>query len=227
MQGVLSEYVTHDAHFCYKIPDHVSFDVAALAEPMSVGVYAAQRAVASPGKTAAILGAGPIGQLTLQSCFAFGMNRVIITDVEKTRLDIAMKSGAKAVVDAGRENTYEAVMAYTKNEGVDIVFETAGTIQTIKDSVRVAKRGGTIVQVGNPPEVEVPFPLLELLEKEVLLLGSFRYVNCFPKVVDILSSGRVEFNHLISHRFPPEEANEAFTLASKRKQDCMKIMINF
>ena len=226
VQGVLSEYAVHKADFCYRIPDTVSFEEASMAEPLSVGIYAAQRAGANPGKTVAILGAGPIGQLALQSFLAFGVGQTIVSDVVETRIELAKKLGAKVVVNAMKEDIKRVVAEHTNNEGVDIVVETAGSVETAKDSIYIARAGGTVLQIGNPPEIEISYPLLKVVDKELTILGNFRYANCYPTAIEALSNGKVDVRSLISHRFLFDETHEAFVFAHGHKSECMKVVID-
>lgn len=226
VQGVLSEFINHKASFCYKIVDKISFEEGALAEPLSVAVYAALRAKANPGKEVAILGAGTIGIVTLQVFIAFGVKKIIISDIEDYRLNLARKIGVMAALNAKKDNIKEEVKKYFE-EGADITLETAGTTQTAKDSVYITKKGGTIIQIGNPPEIEIPYPLLIALDKELKILGSYRYANCFPTAVSMMSSGQIDVKRLISHRFLFNKTDEAFRFACNHKSESLKIIINF
>lgn len=225
VQGVLSEYITHKANFCYKIADNIPFDVASMAEPLSVGIYAAQRGKVSPGKTIAILGMGPIGQATLQSVIAFGGKNIIVNDIIESRLELARKMGAKVIVNSKMRDIKKVVSDLTDDIGVDLVIETAGATETLVNAVYIAKNGGTIVMVGNP-KPEVPYPLLSLVQKELTVLGSFRYANTYPTAIDILSSGRINLKSLISHHYPLNKSQEAFELVRDHKNECMKVIIN-
>lgn len=226
IQGILSEYVVHKANFCFKFSDSVSYDEAALAEPLSVAVYAALRAEANPGKKAAILGAGPIGQMCLQVLKIFGVGEIIISDIEDYRLDIANNFGALYVVNSKKENIKDIILKNFK-EGSDITFETAGTFETISDSIYITRKGGTVIQIANPPEAIIPYPLLMVLDKELKILGSYRYANCYPTVINILSSNKLNIKKLISHRFPFEKTDEAFKFAHYKKSESLKIVVYF
>jgi L-iditol 2-dehydrogenase len=226
VQGVLAEYITHKADFCYKIADTVPFDVASMAEPLSVGIYAVRRGKVMPGKTVAILGMGPIGQTTLLSALAFGTNNIIACDIVENRLKIAQKMGAKLTLNSTKQDLKKAVSNFTEGTGVDLVIETAGAMETAAEAVHIVKSGGTIVMVGNPPESKVFYPLLSVVERELTVLGSFRYINTYPTAVDILASEKFDFKSLITNHYPLSKAQEAFELVRDRKNDCMKVIIN-
>ena len=226
IDGVLSEYIVHDERYCFKIPDNISFDEGAMAEPLSVAVHAAIRSRVNPGSKVAILGAGPIGQLVLQVFRAFGAYKIIISDISEYRLDIAKKIDDVTTINAAKVDVKKIVKDYF-TEGADITVETAGAIETASDSIYITKKGGTVIQIGNLPKVEVPYPLLIALDKELTILGSYRYANCYPTVVDLLSSKKVHVKDLITRRFPFIETDEAFKFAYEERDKNLKTMIYF
>lgn len=223
--GVLAEYVTHKASYCYKIPDHVPYDVASMAEPLAVGIYAAKRGQAAPGKTVAILGMGPIGQTVLQSVLAYGARNIIVSDIVASRLEVACKFGARTAVNATQEDIKQVVAKLTDGMGVDLVVESSGSARGAVDAVAITKNGGTIVAVGNPPDADVPYPLLDLVSRELTLLGSFRYANIYPIAVDVLSTNTENFRELISHHYPLERTQAAFEMVRDHKNECMKVVV--
>jgi len=224
--GVLAEYVTHKAGYCYKVADHVPFDVASLAEPLAVGIYAAKRGKAAPGKSVAILGMGPIGQTVLQSVLAYGASNILVSDLVESRLQVARRMGARVTVNTTREDIKEVVAKLTDGNGVDLVIESAGAARAAVDAVHIAKSGGTIVMVGNPPDTDVAYPLLDLVSRELTLLGSFRYANIYPIAIDVLATHTANFKELISHHYPLNRSQEAFEMVRDHKNECMKVVIN-
>jgi L-iditol 2-dehydrogenase len=222
--GVLAEYITHKAEFCFPIASSVPFATASLAEPLSVGVYAAQRAVAGPGKTVAVLGLGPIGQITLQALKSFGVTELFGSDVLDNRVQTASNLGCKSAINSGKSDIHEEAQKFNRGKGFDIVIETAGAIPTLKQAVHLSKNGGMIVLVGNPPEEEPAFPIMEVVQREITITGSFRYANTYPTVVDILASNK-NLPALISHKFPLSKTQEAFELVRDRRNECMKVVV--
>lgn len=221
--GVIAQFVVHKADFCYRISDTVDYAVASLAEPLSVGVYAAMRSHATPGKKAAILGSGPIGLTSLIAANSFGLSDVMVSDVFENRLQIARDSGAKHVVNANTANLLHEAEAFTQKEGFDIVFETSGALSAAQDAINIAKRGSTVVLIGSLPD-EGNLPLLRINMKELQVIGSFRYANTFPVVVNILEN-KPQLGKLITHRFPIEQTQDAFLFAHEHKDKCVKVVI--
>lgn len=226
VNGTFCEYVVHPAHFTYPIAPEVSFEEAALVEPFAVGMYAVHRAQAKPGDVALVLGSGPIGLVTIQALCVRGVTEIIAVDVVEKRLEKAKELGAKHVVNAASEDTREAVLALTEGRGADVVFETAGSVQTAQLTVELAKRGGKVVLVGLPSATHFDFGIIKILDKELDVLGVFRYANMYKGCVDLLNSRRVNLKTLITHRFPLEKTQEALLFAHEHKTESIKVVVN-
>jgi L-iditol 2-dehydrogenase len=225
VQGVLCEYTAHPAAFCFKIKDSVGFDVGSLAEPLSVGVYAAQRAGVGPGKTVAILGMGPIGQTALQAVLGFGATAVMVSDIVESRLELARQLRAQLAVNGGTGDLAARGSAFTSAKGFDIIIETSGSPRAFSDAVNIAKNGATIVLIGSLQKLEPDVPMIKAVFKELRILGSYRYCNMYPIVVDILASNP-SLKRLITHHFPLEKVQQAFEFVRDHKDDCMKVIID-
>lgn len=220
VHGAFAEYVAHPADFAYRIPEHVSYDEAALIEPLSVGLFAARRGQASLGDRAAILGAGPIGLMTLLALQSQGVRDVTLVDVEPFRLDKALALGAANAVDGSAED-----VGQTRATQFDLVFETAGNSTTLAQTTRIARRGGRVVLVGMTDADTTPIDTNELVDKALDVSGVFRYANTWPLAVDLLTRGAVDIEPLITAHYPLEAAGEALESARTRKDANIKIMV--
>ncbi len=225
IDGAFCEYVAHPASFTYPIAPQVSFEEAALVEPLSVGFYAVRRAKLEPGKTALVLGSGPIGLVTLEVLLAQGITEVIAVDIFDIRLKKAKELGASLLINAQKESVKEAVMEYTKGRGVDAVFETAGSIPTAQLTVEVVKKGGKVVLVGLPSQTRFDLEMMHVINKELDIFGIFRYANTYPGCVALLNSGRVNLKSLVTHRFPLAQTQEALQFAHEHKQEAIKVVV--
>lgn len=226
VNGTFCEYVVHPAHFTYPIAPEVSFEEAALVEPFAVGMYAVHRAQAKPGDVALVLGSGPIGLVTIQALSVRGVTEIIAVDVVEKRLEKAKELGAKHVVNAAHMDTQEVVLALTDGKGADVVFETAGSVQTAQLTVELARRGGKVVLVGLPSATHFDFGIMRILDKELDVLGVFRYANMYKGCVDLLNSRRINLKALITHRFSLEETQEALLFAHEHKAESIKVVVN-
>ncbi|MGQ9622849.1 MAG: NAD(P)-dependent alcohol dehydrogenase [Candidatus Caldatribacteriaceae bacterium] len=226
VDGTFCEYVVHPAHFTYPIASHVSFEEAALVEPLAVGMYATWRARVKPGDLAIVLGSGPIGLVTLEALLARGVTEVIAVDVVEKRLEKAKEIGAQHVINAQKEDVREKVLSLTHGKGVDVVFETAGSVVTTQLTVELAKRGGKVILVGLPSMTHFDFGVIKVLDKELDVLGVFRYANMYKGCVDLLNAGRVNLKTLITHRFSLQETEKALLFAHEHKAESIKVVVD-
>ena len=224
--GSLVEYIAHPSDYLFKMPDSMSFQEGSLVEPLSVGIHAVRRSGLYPAASVAVLGAGPIGLVTLEMVKAVGAGPVIMVDVVPNRLSLAKKMGATHVINAREENVVEKIRALTGGEGVHFVFETAGASATVRQTVQVAREGGTVVLIGLTPELEIPMPMVDFIAKEVNLVSIFRYCNVFEEAVTLIAHNRINVKPMVTHQFPFDRTVEAFEVAEKEKDKAMKVVVN-
>jgi len=227
--GSLSNYVTHPADFCFKLPDHVSYDEAALCEPLSVGVHAVSRANVGVGSNVLITGAGPIGLVSLLAARGAGAGHVIVTDVRPERLAVAKEMGADFVIDVSKFSEAEVLQQLaTMVPEIDVTIECSGATPSICLGIKGTRSGGVLVLVGLGA-AEVKIPLVEAAVREVDIRGVFRYANSYPKALALIASGKLNLKPLITHHYKLEEVIEAFTVAKdgKDKDNKMAIKVMF
>ena len=220
VHGAFAEYVVHPASRCFKIPDGMSYDAAALIEPLSVGLYAVERGRAVLGDRAVVLGAGPIGLVTLLSLKSQGIDAVTVVDVVDFRLEKARELGAERIVDA-RAVDVAAELA----DSFDVVFETAGAPATVVQTIRLAARGGRVVLVGLSPDDTAPIDTNHIIDKGLDVVGVFRYAHTWPKAIELVASGRVDLEPIISAHYPLDDVQAAMDFARSRKDACIKVMV--
>ena len=181
------------------------------------------------GATAAVIGCGGIGLSVIQGCRIAGAGRIIAVDTAAWKLDLARRLGATDVVDAGAGNPVAAVAAMTAG-GVDYAFEAIGTPPTVRQAVRIARKGGTIVMIGVVPagvNVELPGTDIVLREKAILgcMMGSNRFRIDMPRYVELYRSGVLHLDEMISARLPLEGVNDA--LEAMRRGTAARSVIVF
>ncbi|MBZ9750165.1 NAD(P)-dependent alcohol dehydrogenase [Deinococcus sp. HMF7604] len=234
VDGALSEYVVWPDDYVYPVPETVSLDAAALLEPLAVGLWAARKGEVRPGSSVAVLGAGPIGCTTIMAAKAAGATTIIAVDLEDFRLDLARQVGATHTVNARREDALTLIRELgaardhlpLSHGGVDIAFETAGSLPTTRLTLAAPKPGGVAVLVGLPPDPEVSLDIVSAASREVTLRGVFRYAGCYPAAVALAASGAVQLDALVTHRYAFEQTPEAFAFADQEKRASMKVMID-
>ena len=234
VDGALSEYVVWPEDFAFAVPGSVSDDAAALLEPLAVGVWAARRGGVKMGDAVAVLGAGPIGCTSLMAARAAGATTLIAVDLEDFRLDLAREVGATHTVNARREDPVARIREITAeltglpltHAGVDVAFETAGSVPTCRMSLAAPRPGGVTVLVGLPPDPEVTLDIVSAASRETDIRGIFRYANCYPAAIGLAASGAAPLDRLVTHRYAFDQAPEAFAFADRERASSMKVMID-
>lgn len=225
VNGTFAEYAVVDADFLYRVPSELSDEEAALVEPVSVGVHACNRSNVRPGSSAVIVGAGPIGLITLMVARAYGVTQAICVDVIDGRLQKATEIGAHAVVNASRQDAVSAVMDLTDRKGADYVFEASGSSAGAALSPKLAAPGGMVILIGWPEVSEFVYPVELIIEKELNILGVNRYRNTFGPALELMTDGRIPVRELISHRFDFADVVNAFKFASENRSATTKVVI--
>ncbi len=226
VDGAFCEYVTSPADFAYKLPDNMSTEEGAMMEPLAVGMWSTHRAGVGAGDAVAILGAGPIGLMSLQAAKARGATTVIISDVEQPRLEFAEKLGATHAINAGEQDTVEAIKELTGGRGADMVLEAAGTVTTLKQAIKAVKTGGKVIIIGAPPVDEAPIPVADLILRELDIGGIFRYANMYPRAIEAVGAGLIDVKSMITHHYPLAETREALVFADENKSECLKVAVS-
>uniref|UniRef100_A0A0K8V7I9 Sorbitol dehydrogenase n=1 Tax=Bactrocera latifrons TaxID=174628 RepID=A0A0K8V7I9_BACLA len=226
--GNLTRYYKHAADFCYKLPDHVTMEEGALLEPLSVGVHACRRAGVGLGSKVLVLGAGPIGLVTLLAAQAMGAEQVLITDLVQQRLDVAKELGATHTLLMGKDESAEEVAKKVHQVmGVepDKSIDCCGAESTTRLSIFATRSGGCVVIVGmGSPEPKIP--LINALAREVDIRGVFRYCNDYPAALALVASGKVNVKRLITHHFDITETAKAFETSRYGHGGAIKVMIH-
>jgi L-iditol 2-dehydrogenase len=215
--------VVHDADFCFKLPPQVSWEEAALLEPLAVGLHAVARGGVAVGDSVLVCGAGPIGLVSLLAALAAGAGAVTVTDVLPARLEVARRMGATATFCVAAGSLEDAV-ARGELPRPRVVLECSGAPPSLRTALRVAEAGGAVVLVGmGPPSVEVE--LLSAACREVDVRGVFRYANRYPAALSLVASRRLDLTPLVTHRFPLRDSLEAFDVAHSMRDGAIKVVI--
>jgi len=221
--GAFAEYVAVPSWIVAKIPDNMSFVQAALLEPVSIGTHAVNRAPMSRGDTVVVIGAGTIGLFVLQGCRLKG-TKVIVCDINEFRLSIARRLGAELVVNPAKSNLKNTVLKATDGRGADVAFEVVGFAQTFADAVSVTKIGGHVVAVGNLEKM-VEFNLQELVARELTFTGSYASSGEFRDGIELVASGKINVEPLISDVLPLRGGPAAFDRLLKAEENLLKIVL--
>jgi L-iditol 2-dehydrogenase len=220
------EYVTGPASKFYKLPDHVSFEEAALIDTFAVCLHAQHRSGLSINDKVAIIGAGPIGLGQLMLAKASGAD-VLITDVVDSALQLAIELGADVVVNGERDDPVAAAKAFTAGRGVDIAFECCGgdsMLVTLPKATQMARRGGKVVIVGGfdagVSEIGLEWQRIQMSEIQLIPSASFSFHGLDAEqgmALELLAKGKLDAKKLITHRFGLDQINEAFDVAQDKQ----------
>jgi D-xylulose reductase len=224
IHGVLTPYVVHPANYTFKLPDNVSFAEGAMVEPFAVGMQAATKARITPGDTAVVLGAGPIGTMVALAALAGGCARVIIADLAQPKLDIAARYQGVIPVNIREKKLASEVKRLTDDWGADVVFECSGSPKAWDNITELPRPGGTIVVVGLPVE-PVAFDIAGLSTKELRVESVFRYAHQYDRAIALIASGKVDLKPLITETFSFEESIPAFERAAEGRPADVKLQI--
>ncbi|MGM0884216.1 MAG: NAD(P)-dependent alcohol dehydrogenase [Bacillota bacterium] len=223
--GAFVQYIKIREDFVFSIPDHLSYEEAALVEPFSVGIHAAARTGLQPGSTIAIMGMGPVGLMAVAAAKAYGAATIIVTDLEPLRLEAARQMGASHIINIREQDPLEEIKRITNGKGVGVAWETAGNPKALQSALGSLRRGGKLAIVGLPAQDEIPLNVPFIADNEVDIYGIFRYANTYPKGINFLSSGIVDANKLITDKFTLEQTQEAMERALNQKSECLKIVV--
>jgi L-iditol 2-dehydrogenase len=222
--GAMADYLAVPAAKIMALPDTVSFDQATLIEPLAVGVHAVRVGGVQQGTKVLVLGAGTIGLMTLQAAKAAGGNPVVITDTRAERLDLARQLGADEAVNPLEPGFEQRVKQIFGHDGPDVIIECVGAAATVKDAIAVARKGTRIVIAG-VFDSDVPVPLGLVQDRELEIVGTLMYAgDDFQTALDLLAAGQAKAEPLITHRFPLDQAAEAFATADSR-EGVLKVLL--
>src|SRR5438874_1105573 len=221
--GAFAEFVAVPSRIVYRLPDSLSFEEAAMLEAVSVAVHAVSLAPLSAGSTALVVGAGMIGLLIVQVLRAAGCSRILVTDIDSSRLKLAQDVGAHTVLSATLDVARQ-VGALTRRPGVDAAHGAGAQGQSVKASIESVRKGGTVVLVGNiAPEVMVP--LQKIVTRQIRLQGSCASAGEYPRAMELLESGAIQVKNLITAIAPLEEGPLWFERLHAREPNVMKVVL--
>jgi L-iditol 2-dehydrogenase len=218
IDGAFANYVTIHEDFAFALPDSVSDEEGALMEPLSVAVWACQKAGVRAGDRVLVTGAGPIGQLSAQTARAFGATEITVTDVNPHRLELAARTGATRTLDV-REQPLE-------DSGVeaDALIECSGHPSSLTAGIAALRPAGTAVLVGMGPDEEGTLPIALIQNREIWITGTFRYANTYPTAIALAAAGRVDLKAIITGHFGLDDAEAALN-AGREDPTAVKVMV--
>ena len=222
--GAFAEYVAVPQHILYRVPESVSFEQAAMVEPVAVAAHAVGLTPVAVGDTAVVVGAGMIGLCLVQVLRAAGCSRVFAVDLEEEKLALARKLGADVGLDPQKADVARAVAEATEGRGADVAFEAVGITATVKAAIASVRRGGTTTLVGNlSPAVEIP--LQAVVARQLRLQGSCSIAGEYPAALAMIERGVVNVDAMRSAVAPLAEGAAWFDRLYRKERGLMKVVL--
>lgn len=226
--GGMADFCPAFSSQCYELPEHVTDQQATFLDPLIASLHAVDVGKPNMLDKVAILGAGPIGLLIAQFVKVYGAAVTFITDLAEANLLVAREVGVDHAINVSRDanSLHSLVMEKTNREGVNLVFNTIGTEESIVASLKMLKKGGTLVILATK-EDEIRFPSLLLSGERTVKTSCNALYTDFPKVIELVANKMVNVDPLVTHRFALSEGLKAFDVAChKAKSGAIKVIID-
>ncbi len=223
--GAFAEYVVVPQRIVYHLPDALEFQEAAMLEAVSVALHGVRVSEMKGGETVLVIGAGMIGLLTLQAAKAAGASRVLVADIDQSRLKRAQGVGADETLLLSGSELVQEILRRTGGRGVDLVLEAVGREETISASIASVRKGGTVTLIGNiSPEVKIPLQVV--VSRQIRLQGSCASSGEYPQAMELLANGQIQVKQLITAVAPLSDGPRWFARLHAGEPNLMKIVLD-
>ena len=222
--GAFAEYIAVPQRILYGLPQSVTFEQAAMVEPLSIALHAVERTPLSLNDTAVVVGAGMIGLLVIQALRAAGCGHILAIDIDQGRLDLACQLGADEGLMSDCAATTQAIQARTEGRGADVAFEAVGLEPTLQLAIQSLRKGGSLTMIGNlAPAAEFPYQLA--VTRELTLYGSCASAGEYPACLDMIGRGAINVDALITAIAPLQEGAMWFERLYRSEPGLMKVIL--
>ena len=222
--GAFAEYVAVPQHILYPMPEGLSFEQAAMVEPVSIAVHAVELTPISLNDTAVVVGSGMIGLLVIQALRAAGCGQVIAVDLDQSKLELALQLGADEALKVGQCDIPAAVQELTHGRGADVAFEVVGNTNALHTAIYSLKKGGALTIVGNLA-ASVELPLQIAVTRQIRIIGSCASCGEYPACLDMIAQGKINVDVLMSRVAPLAEGAQWFERLYNGEQGLMKVLL--
>ncbi|OPZ19013.1 MAG: D-arabitol-phosphate dehydrogenase [candidate division BRC1 bacterium ADurb.BinA364] len=222
--GAFAEFIAVPERILYPLPEGVSFEQAAMTEPVSIAVHAVERVPLRFDDTVVVVGAGMIGLLVVQTLRARGCGRLIAVDLADDKLALARRFGADETVNSSHADAVTAVMDWTGGRGADVAFEVVGATAPLRTAIACVRKGGSVGLVGNiSPGVEMP--LQAVVTRQIALFGSCSSCLEYPACLNAIARGAIDVDAMMSAAAPLEEGPAWFKRLKSGEPGLMKVVL--
>jgi len=222
--GAFAEYVLVPARITYRLPKNFSFPEAAMLEAISVALHAVSLTAVRAEDTVVVVGAGMIGLLIAQGLRVAGCSRVIVADIDQSRLALAKQLGISETVCVGSSDAVARILGHTGANGADAAIEAVGTSDTVNLAIDSVRKGGRVTLVGNISPTAA-LPLQKVVARQIRLQGSCASAGEYPRAIELVASGAIQVKPLITAVAPLDEGPTWFERLHAREPNLMKIVL--
>jgi L-iditol 2-dehydrogenase len=246
--GCFAEKIALPTRILYRIPEALSYEKAAFAEPVSIALHAVNLADGievgeafaptedhcheggcdcepeAKGGVAVVVGAGLIGLLVIQALKARGWEKVIAVDLDDKRLELALKLGAAEVFNAKQEGLAMHIRQISGGDGADASFEVVGAAAPLDLAIRSVRKGGQVVLIGNL-QPNTPFPLQEVVTRQLTIKGSCSCAGEYPEAIRRIQDGSIQVEPLLSAVAPLADGADWFKRLYDNKEGLLKVVL--
>lgn len=219
--GAFADFVVVPERIVCKLPENVTYEQAAMIEPLSVALHAVDRAAPKIGETAVVFGGGMIGLLILQVLRLTGLHHIVVIEPDASRRRMAEAFGADKVFSPEQWQTAPITSTIPS---ADLAFDAVGINETVQAAIGTVRKGGRVVLVGNL-QPEVSLHLQKVVTRELTLLGSCASQGDYPRCLNLIAQQKVKVDPLISTVAPLEEGPHWFDQLYHRRQPLMKVIL--
>lgn len=223
--GAFADYVSVPQHILVRMPEGLPYEYAAMAEPVAIAVHATDITPIKLNDTAVVVGAGMIGLLVVQALRLAGCGKIIAVDLDRNKLEMARSFGADFGIQVSKETDVVAeILGLTGGRGADVCIEAVGNTPAVQTAVRCVRKGGNVTIVGNlAPNIELP--LQWMVTRELTIRGSCASAGEFGTSLELIASGKIDVEPLISRVAPLEEGGEWFSRLYSGEAGLMKVLL--
>jgi L-iditol 2-dehydrogenase len=222
--GAFAEYIVVPEHIAYRLPDMVGYVQAAMSEPAAVATHAINLTPFRTMDSALVVGAGIIGLFLVQILAKSGAGSILVIDPDESKLKMAKMFGARHTFMTWDKNVHEEILSLTNGRGTDIAFEAVGITESVRTAISNVRKGGRVTLVGNLSS-SIDFPLQDCVTREIAVQGSCAIAGEYEQVLEMMSTGRLTVEPLISAEAPLSDGPYWFRKLHDKTPGLFKVIL--
>lgn len=223
--GTFAEYICLPAYTLVPLPDSVPLHIGAMMEPLAVGYHAAHTGSFIPGETTTVIGAGPIGLLTILSLKAQGAGRVICSDISAARLALARQMGADVTVNPAEDDFIQTVKNTTEGLGSDRTIICTGAPESFYQAIKATRSCGDVVLVGMI-QSKIEFCPMDIFGRDINIISSYTFTDEIFQAVEMVAAGKIKLEPIISSIYSLEHGKDAFDALATPGNAEIKVLVD-